>query len=134
MYWHFEYHWKWPKHLGKSDNMWWILVFPYDSEGKRLSMHWKRSQLHRELKKLEWANRNSKQWWPFFFAIHGIVYLSSVPEGQTMNEHYYLEVLAQLRKKYEKTILNVKEQVMDSSSGQCTGSHCIVCQDVSSQA
>lgn len=52
----------------------------------------------------------------FFFAIHGVVYLSSVPEGQTMNEHYCLEVLAQLRKKYEKTILNVEEQVMGSSS------------------
>lgn len=52
----------------------------------------------------------------FFFDIYGIVYLHWVPEGQIINQHYYLEVLAQLREKVKKkrpklwknTILSVK--------------------------
>ena len=37
-----------------------------------------------------------------FFDIHGIVYLHWVPEDQTINQHYYLEVLAQLRERIRK--------------------------------
>ena len=37
-----------------------------------------------------------------FFDIHGIVYLHWVPEGQTINQHYYLHVLAELRERIRK--------------------------------
>ena len=37
-----------------------------------------------------------------FFDVHGIVHLNWVPEGQTVNQYYYLEVLAQLREKIRK--------------------------------
>lgn len=33
----------------------------------------------------------------FFFYIKGIVHIDWVPEGQTMNQHYYISVLANLR-------------------------------------
>ncbi|GFX89523.1 mariner Mos1 transposase [Trichonephila clavipes] len=38
----------------------------------------------------------------FFFDIHGIVYLHWVSEGQTINQHYYLEVLGNLRERIRK--------------------------------
>jgi histone-lysine N-methyltransferase SETMAR len=38
----------------------------------------------------------------FFFDIHGIVYLHWVPAGQTINQYYYPEVLAQLREEIRK--------------------------------
>jgi hypothetical protein len=45
-----------------------------------------------------------------------IVYLNWDREVQTINQHYYLEVLAQLCEKIKKTSRILEEQVMGSSS------------------
>ena len=37
-----------------------------------------------------------------FFDIHGIVYINWVPEGQTVNKTYYLEVLTTLRERVRR--------------------------------
>ena len=37
-----------------------------------------------------------------FFDIHGIVNLHWVPEGQTVNQHYYINVLSELRERLRK--------------------------------
>lgn len=90
--------------------------FTYDPETKRQSMHWKGPTSPRA-KKARMSKSKFKAMMIVFFDIHGIVYLHWVPEGQTINQHYYLEVLAQLREKIrKKTTRIVEEQVMGSSS------------------
>ncbi|MGP1933132.1 MAG: hypothetical protein ACTS8P_00125, partial [Arsenophonus sp. NC-XBC3-MAG3] len=49
-----------------------------------------------------------------------------VPEGQTVvNQYYYLEVLAHIHEKIKKDTNCGKTS--HSSSGQCSGSHCLSC-------
>ncbi|GFV24023.1 mariner Mos1 transposase [Trichonephila clavipes] len=75
--------------------------FTYDPETKRQSMHWKTPTSPRA-KKARMSKSKFKAMMVVFFDIHGIVYLHWVPEGQTINQHYYLEVLGNLRERIRK--------------------------------
>ncbi|GFS88083.1 protein GVQW3 [Trichonephila clavipes] len=75
--------------------------FTYDPETKRQSMHWKTPTSPRA-KKARMSESKFKAMMIVFFDIHGIVYLHWVPEGQTINQHYYLEVLGNLRERIRK--------------------------------
>lgn len=75
--------------------------FTYDPETKRQSMHWKSSNSPRA-KKARMSKSKFKAMMIVFFDIHGIVYVHWVPAGQTINQHYYLQVLAQLRERIRK--------------------------------
>lgn len=75
--------------------------FTYDPETKRQSMHWKTPTSPRT-KKARMSKSKFKAMMIVFFDIHGIVYLNWVPEDQTVNQLYYLEVLAQLRERIRK--------------------------------
>ncbi|EFN68500.1 Histone-lysine N-methyltransferase SETMAR, partial [Camponotus floridanus] len=37
-----------------------------------------------------------------FFDIRGVVYIHWVPEGQTVNQHYYIEILSTLRERVRR--------------------------------
>jgi len=56
-----------------------------------------RAPVHQGKRKHSRANPNLKQWWSFFFDIQGIIQVDWVPEGQTVNQVYYKEVLTNLR-------------------------------------
>ncbi|GFV60985.1 mariner Mos1 transposase [Trichonephila clavipes] len=74
----------------------------YDPETKRQSMHWKTPTSPRTKKTRMSKSKFKAMMIVFFFDIHGIVYLHWVPEGQTINQHYYLEVLGNLRERIRK--------------------------------
>ena len=61
-----------------------------------------RAPVHRGKRKHGRANPNLKRWWSFFFDIRGIVHVDWVPEGQTVNQVYYKEVLTNLRERVGK--------------------------------
>ncbi|GFX58090.1 putative mariner transposase [Trichonephila clavipes] len=65
------------------------LFFTYDPETKRQSMHWKTPTSPRA-KKARMSKSKFKAMMIVFFDIHGIVYLHWVPEGQAINQRYYL--------------------------------------------
>ncbi|GFV99942.1 mariner Mos1 transposase [Trichonephila clavipes] len=75
--------------------------FTYDPETKRQSMQWKTPTSPRA-KKARMSKSKFKAMMIVFFDIHGIVYLHWVPEGQPINQHYYLEVLGNLRERIRK--------------------------------
>lgn len=90
LYWHSKCHWKWPKLHGKDHNMRWILVF-YVWSRNQASIHALEVPIITENEKSSddqvKIQSNDLHW---------------VPEGQTINQHYYLEVLAKLREKIRK--------------------------------
>ncbi|GFX48184.1 mariner Mos1 transposase [Trichonephila clavipes] len=75
--------------------------FTYDPETKRQSMHWKTPTSPRA-KKARMSKSKFKAMMIVFFDIDEIVYLHWVPEGQTINQHYYIEVLGNLRERIRK--------------------------------
>lgn len=54
-----------------------------------------------EWRKRAWASPNTKQWW-LFFDIRGIIYIDWVPEGQTVNQVYYKNVLNTFRERVRR--------------------------------
>ena len=50
-------------------------------------------------RKRAWSSPNSKQWWWFFFDIRGVIYIDWVPEGKTVNQVYYKNVLTTFRER-----------------------------------
>jgi len=84
--------------LGRSitgDETW---VYPYNPETKRQSAHWKTASFPRP-KKFCQSKSRVKTMLLTFFDIRGIVHYEFVPNGQTVNQVYYLEVLERLCKK-----------------------------------
>ncbi|GFX69366.1 mariner Mos1 transposase [Trichonephila clavipes] len=75
--------------------------FTYDPETKRQSMHWKTPTSPRA-KKARMSKSKFKAVMIVFYDIYGIVYLHWVPEGQSINQHYYLEVLGNLRERIRR--------------------------------
>lgn len=75
--------------------------FTYDPETKRQSMHWKSPSSPRQ-KKARMSKSKFKAMMIVFFDIRGIVYVHWVPEGQTVNQHFYIEVLKALRERVRK--------------------------------
>ena len=69
-------------------------IFQYDPETKRQSMHWKSPQSPRKKK--------FKAMMIVFFDIWGVIYIDWVPEGQTVNQVYYKNVLTTLRERVRR--------------------------------
>ncbi|GFV86352.1 protein GVQW3 [Trichonephila clavipes] len=83
--------------------------FTYDPETKRQSMHWKTPTSQRA-KEARMSTSKFKAMMIVFFDIHGIVYLHWVSEGQTINQHYYLEVKSALKGTRFESVEAVKEK------------------------
>jgi histone-lysine N-methyltransferase SETMAR len=66
------------------------------SETKHQSMHWKTSSSTRP-KKASMNRLKFKATLIVFFDFHGIVMAVWLPSSQTVNQHYYIEVLTKLR-------------------------------------
>jgi hypothetical protein len=77
----------------------WILQ--YNSETKRQSKHWKTSTSPR-MKKARMSKSKAKAMMIVFFNIRDVIMIEWVPEGQTVNQKYYLEVLTKLRERVRK--------------------------------
>jgi predicted nucleotidyltransferase len=73
-------------------------IFQYDLETKKQSTHWKTSTSPR-MKKSENQKSNVKTMMIVFVNIRGVIMIEWVPEGQTVNQKYYLEVLSKLRER-----------------------------------
>lgn len=64
-------------------------------------MHWKSPRSPR-MKKARMSKSKFKAMLIVFFDIRGVVMVEWVPEGQTVNQHYYIEVLTRLRERVRK--------------------------------
>ena len=69
--------------------------FQYNPESQRQSLHWKSPSSPRQ-KKARQSISKFKAMMIVFFDIRGIVHVDWVPEGQTVNQDYYKEVLTNL--------------------------------------
>ena len=68
------------------------LVFQYDSETKRQSMQWKIAESPRP-KKAHMSKSKVKVMLITFFNQKSMVHYEFVPEGETVNQHFYQQVL-----------------------------------------
>ena len=68
----------------------------YDPETKRRSSQWKSADSPRP-KKVRHLWSKVKVMLIVFFAMEGIVHYEYIPQGQTVNQQYYLQVLKRLR-------------------------------------
>lgn len=75
-----------------GDESW---VFQYDPETKRQSLQWKTPSSPRP-KKARMSKSRVKTMLIVFFDHRGIVHHEFVPEGTTVNQHFYKEVLGRL--------------------------------------
>ena len=69
--------------------------YGYDPETKQQSSQWK-SALSLRLKKARQVKSNVKTMLICFFDIEGLINFEFVPQGQTVNQQFYLEVLKRL--------------------------------------
>ncbi|KAL4113365.1 hypothetical protein QTP88_016997 [Uroleucon formosanum] len=76
-------------------------IFQYDPETKRQSMHWKTSASP-ILKKARMSKSKLKAMLIVFFDIKGVIMTEWVPQGQTVNQHYYLQILTTLRERVRR--------------------------------
>jgi hypothetical protein len=81
-----------------GDETW---VYGYDPETKLQSSQW-RSPSSPRPKKARQVRSNVKTMLMVFFDIQGLVHCEFVPAGQTVNQHYYKEVLLRLREKVRR--------------------------------
>lgn len=72
-----------------GDECW---VFEYDPETKRQSMEWHTATSPRP-KKARMSKSKIKCMLICFFDRHGIVHKEFVPQGRTVNQHFYRKVL-----------------------------------------
>ncbi|GFU63198.1 putative transposase [Trichonephila clavipes] len=64
--------------------------------------------------------KNQKHADLFFFDSQGIVYKEFVPQGQTVNQHFYREVLERLRKRVMRVRQNIKNSwVLHHDNAPC---------------
>ena len=75
-----------------GDETW---VFQYDPETKRQSLQWKTARSPRP-KKARMSKSKIKVMLIAFFDHQGLVHHEFVPQGQTVNQHFYKEVLSRL--------------------------------------
>lgn len=76
-------------------------IFQYDPETKRQSMHWKTKKSPR-MKKARMSKSRFKAMLIVFFDIKGVIHIEWVPEGTTVNQYYYIQVLITLRERVRK--------------------------------
>lgn len=87
-----------------GDESW---IFEYDPETKRQSQEWHTSASPRQ-KKGRMSKSKIKSMLICFFDSQGIVHKEFVPQGQTVNQHFYKEVLEKLRKRVIRVRPNIK--------------------------
>jgi len=80
-------------HVITGDESW---VYEYDLELKSQSREWRQEGEPRP-KKARRSRSNIKTMAIVFFDIRGVVHHEYVPQGQTVNKEYYVEVLKRLR-------------------------------------
>ena len=71
-------------------------VYEYDPETKHQSSQWKSADSPRP-KKVRQVRSKMKVMLIVFFDMEGIVHYEYVPQGQTVNQQFYLQVLKRLR-------------------------------------
>lgn len=86
-----------------GDETW---CYGYDPETKQQSSQWKSPHSPRP-KKCRMVKSYIKTMLICFFDIRGIVHSEFVPPGQTVNQHYYLQVLKRLRESIRKKRTNL---------------------------
>lgn len=86
------------KRLITGDETW---VYGYDVETKVQSSQWRRSGSPRP-KKARQVRSNVKVMLTVFFDFNGIVHHEFLPQGQTINKEYYLQVQRRLREAIRK--------------------------------
>ncbi|UYV68160.1 hypothetical protein LAZ67_5003222 [Cordylochernes scorpioides] len=82
----------WLKYVITGDETW---VYGYDPETKRQSSQWLEPGELR-FKKARMIKSKLKCLLISFFDVKGLVHYEFMPEGQTINQHYYLDVLQRL--------------------------------------
>ena len=83
------------KNVITGDESW---IFEYDSETKRQSKEWHTSASPRP-KKARMSKSKIKSMLICFLTVKAIVHTEFVPQGQTVNQFYYREILERLRKR-----------------------------------
>jgi len=68
------------------------MVYEYDPETKQQSSQWKSASSPRT-KKARQVKSNVKTMLICFFNIKGLVHFEFIPQGQNVNQQFYLEVL-----------------------------------------
>ena len=82
--------------LVTCDESW---IYGYDLETKRQSSHWKHAGSPRPKKARQSKSTHKLLMTPLFDST-GMIYMHWVPNGQTFNKEYYVEVLREFRKRF----------------------------------
>ncbi|UYV66151.1 ADCY5, partial [Cordylochernes scorpioides] len=90
-----------------GDESW---MFEYDPESKRQSCAWHTKSSPRP-KKARMSKSRIKTMIIVFFDIRGIVHCEFVPQGQTVNSAFYLEVLRRLKRRIARVRTDIKDTV-----------------------
>ncbi|UYV67061.1 hypothetical protein LAZ67_4003788 [Cordylochernes scorpioides] len=85
-------------------------MFEYDPESKRQSCAWHTKSSLRP-KKARMSKSRIKTMIIVFFDIRGIVHCEFVPQGQTVNSAFYLEVLRRLKRRIARVRTDIKDTV-----------------------
>ncbi|GFW82211.1 mariner mos1 transposase [Trichonephila clavipes] len=85
-------------------------MFEYDPELKRQSCEWHTKSSPRP-KKARMSKSCIKTMIIVFFDIRGIVHCEFVPQGQTVNSAFYLEVLRRLKCRIARVTADIKDTV-----------------------
>ena len=80
------------KRVVTGDDSW---IFEYDPLTKRQSLEWK-SALSPTPKKARMFKSKTKVMLIAFFDVHGIIHAELLPQGQTINQHVYKNILRRL--------------------------------------
>ncbi|UYV78664.1 hypothetical protein LAZ67_16002322 [Cordylochernes scorpioides] len=92
-----------------GDESW---MFEYDQESKRQSCAWYKKSSPRP-KKARMSKSRFKTMIIVFFDIRGIVHCEFVPQGQTVNSAFYLEVLRRLKRRIARVRTDIKDNVTE---------------------
>ncbi|UYV61595.1 hypothetical protein LAZ67_1005470 [Cordylochernes scorpioides] len=90
-----------------GDESW---MFEYDPESKRQSCAWHTKSSPRP-KKARMRKSRIKTMIIVFFDIRGIVHCEFVPQGETVNSAFYLEVLRRLKRRIAQVRTDIKDTV-----------------------
>ena len=102
----FETEPNWLKRVVTGDESW---IFEYESLTKRPSLEWK-SALSPRPKKAKVFKSNSKVMLIAFFDVQGIVHAEFLPQGQTINQHVYKNILRRLMRSVREKKENCGKQ------------------------
>ena len=96
------------KRVVTADEPW---IFEYDPLTKRQSLEWK-SALSPRPKKARVFKSKTKVILIAFFDVHGIVHAEFLPQGQTINEHVYKNILRRLM----RSVMEKRRKLWGASS------------------